>query len=681
MTRDRWIGVGVAAAVSVSAVVVGSGPAGLLYLLAYVAIALPGIPLGLWLFGRDNAVGWIAGLLFGYSVAAFAAWCVIASGVPRTIAFLLAWAVLSVVAWGLYLRRRPRLIVLPPWTSGATAGLALVLLLTLALAVPPLARLGANDQHGNRYYRAYFTADFFWHTALTAELTKFTMPPRNPYLASEPIHYYWTYFLIPAVLAEKGPAPLRDVQLCLKLNAVCSGLLLMASIFVLAWTAVRGVVAVTTAVVLALMSASLEGTYELYRLWLRGRGFSELRDTNIDAITAWLFQGHRIDGLPRCLWYVPQHSMAYALGLIALTAAAAGGTPSIAAIVLSGLALGCASALNPFVGGLFALSWGLAIALTSVREPAPGSRIARHALAAVPVALAIAWCVASRMVEGAGGVLEIGWAGASSHAPAWSLFLSLGPVLLLVLGGCLTWRLDGFSRVVPAVSLACVSLVVMYLVRLRVDQEWVPFRAGQMFLVAAPTLGARWLAGMEVTRGRRRLAIACVLLLFVAGLPTTTIDAFNARDIGNSHIGAGFHWTAVLPPEEAQAFAWIRRATPRSAIVQMEPTVRDRESSPGNWGEWWSIVPTFGERRMAAGLPISLMRIPEYRQKSEMVKTIFDTADVHAAWTVARELHIDYLYVDALDRQTYAGAEKFDTPQQFFKTMFKRGAVGVYQVR
>ena len=56
---------------------------------------------------------------------------------------------------------------------------------TLALAVPPFARVGERDATGNRYYRAYFTADFVWHTALTAELAKYTMPPRNPYLAAE----------------------------------------------------------------------------------------------------------------------------------------------------------------------------------------------------------------------------------------------------------------------------------------------------------------------------------------------------------------------------------------------------------------------------------------------------------------------------------------------------------------
>ena len=48
---------------------------------------------------------------------------------------------------------------------------------------------------GTRWYRAYFTADFVWHTALTAELGRYDSPPRNPYMASQALHYYWTYYL------------------------------------------------------------------------------------------------------------------------------------------------------------------------------------------------------------------------------------------------------------------------------------------------------------------------------------------------------------------------------------------------------------------------------------------------------------------------------------------------------
>ena len=53
----------------------------------------------------------------------------------------------------------------------------------------------------------YFTADFVWHVALTAEITHFEMPPRNPYMADRSLNYYWTYFLVPATLTRRGLVP------------------------------------------------------------------------------------------------------------------------------------------------------------------------------------------------------------------------------------------------------------------------------------------------------------------------------------------------------------------------------------------------------------------------------------------------------------------------------------------
>ena len=74
-------------------------------------------------------------------------------------------------------RERPALVELPPWTAHDARILVFLLLLVPAIFVFPYKNLGAQDAHGNRFYRAYFTADFIWHTALTAELMKYDMPP------------------------------------------------------------------------------------------------------------------------------------------------------------------------------------------------------------------------------------------------------------------------------------------------------------------------------------------------------------------------------------------------------------------------------------------------------------------------------------------------------------------------
>ena len=78
----------------------------------------------------------------------------------------------TALSWFLAPRSATPLVALPPWTRSASAALLIVLALTLAVAVPPLSNVGRTDADGNRYYRAYFTADFVWHTALTAEVAE-----------------------------------------------------------------------------------------------------------------------------------------------------------------------------------------------------------------------------------------------------------------------------------------------------------------------------------------------------------------------------------------------------------------------------------------------------------------------------------------------------------------------------
>ncbi len=651
-----------------------NGPAGWLYLLLYAAAVAPGLPLGFALFGRDHAGGWIAGVLAGYALISFAVWAAIALRVPSALAFAFAWIIAGAAVWLVTPRSSVPLSALPRWTRGGSTALLLVLVLTLAIATPPLANVGRTDSSGNRYYRAYFTADFVWHAALTSEVAKFSMPPRNPYFAHRPIHYYWAYFLLPAAVSETGPAPIRDVETCLKLNALATGLLLMSAVFLAAWAAVGNAVAVGAATALVLVASSAEGLYALGRLWWRGAPLSAVRDLNIDAITAWWFEGHRIDGLQRCLWYVPQHSMAYAYGLVALAVAASTGSRgSKSAIVLTGVVLSFAVAFNPFVGGVFALAYGIVVLADAVRRPAPIATLATHGLAAIPVVAAVGWCAANRMVEGARGALELGWRGASTHAPFFTLALSLGPPLILGLAGLVPVRRERPSAgsVLPAAVVILLSLFLLYFLRLSVDLSWVGFRAGQMALVALPAL----IAGFLAAGGRRRQRFAYVLfaLALTIGAPTLAIDEYNAQDIHNFAMSTTFPWTIVVSRPESSAYTWIREHTPKTAIVQMDPTIRQRST--------WSNVPSFAQRRMAAGLPISLLDQPEYHERSGFVRTMYDIPDAGEAWRIAHTLRIDYIYLDSVERQAHPAATKFAASPQYFEPVFQDGTVGVYRVK
>jgi uncharacterized membrane protein len=166
-------------------------------------------------------------------------------------------------------------------------------------------------------------------------------------------------------------------------------------------------------------------------------------------------------------------------------------------------------------------------------------------------------------------------------------------------------------------------------------------------------------------------ALAGAILL--VGLPTTAIDTYNAQDITNHRPGPGFRWTLWTTAAQHRAFAWIRNHTAEDAVVQMEPMVRAREH--------WTLIPSFAGRRMATGLPISLLPRQEYTDASDVVQTLYATGDADEASAIARRLRIDYLYVDGADAAAYpAGTRKLDEHRELFELVFQSEDVRIYRV-
>ena len=651
-----------------------AGATGLLYPVIFVAAVAPGIPLGLAVFGRRHPAGWIVGALLGYGLTQLSLWAVIDAGVASPLAFLVAWALTMALAWGISRIRtgEEALVTVPPWTARDIKVLCVVLALVPLLMAATYRNLGRADAGGNRYYRAYFTADFLWHAALASELGKFSLPPRNPYLAPRAMNYYWTYFLLPATVSHSAPdvvAPLQDVERVLKSNAVLVGLLMMAVLFVFVRSAVATPWPAALAVFLALLAASAEGLYAIVDLLRAGRPTAELLDTNVDAITAWAFGGLRVDNMPRSLWYTPQHTTSIALALAGLTIGVlAGAGARLGAILCAGLAFGLSTTMNPLIGGVCSVLYGVLMLADAVRRPGALRLLVRQAAAALFVVAAVGWAAASRVMDGAGAALDVGFTGFSRHSPVLTLLLSLGPVLVPALPGVLGARTDISRRaIVVAAAGILAGLFLLYFVRVS-EASWVGFRAGQILLVTIPVLLARTLE--RLSRQWRAVLVGAILIV---GLPTTIVDTWNAQDIWNRRPGPGFRWTLWTTPDQQEAFDWIKANTPADAIVQMEPMVRGREH--------WTLIPSFAGRRMAAGLPISLLPIPDYPERSEIVQRIFATGDPAEASSLARRLRIDYFYVDSDDLAAYPeGTAKFDTSPHYFEPVFRNGTVRIYRV-
>jgi hypothetical protein len=215
-----------------------------------------------------------------------------------------------------------------------------------------------------------------------------------------------------------------------------------------------------------------------------------------------------------------------------------------------------------------------------------------------------------------------------------------------------------------------VSLGMFFGVTLVLEPIWIGWRAGQIFLITAPGLVAVAIAAGTTVRARV-VTTAALVLLFGAGLPTTAIDVYNAQDTTNEHMGPGFAWTVVISPAEQEALAWLDTQTPRDAVVQMALEPRGRET--------WSLVPSFARRRMAAGLPISLLRTPAHEAAAARSDRIFATEDADAAWTRTLAMGIDFLYVGAAERLAYAdGVRKFVERPDLFSEVFSNADVAVY---
>jgi hypothetical protein len=228
----------------------------------------------------------------------------------------------------------------------------------------------------------------------------------------------------------------------------------------------------------------------------------------------------------------------------------------------------------------------------------------------------------------------------------WAV-LALGPLLAILIAGLASsWRLSPAIR--PAILGLVIPLALIYFVTLTSADVWVGWRAGQILLATTPGLAAVGLVRLFETS--RVLAVAAATVVLLAGLPTTVIDVYNAQDVHNLGEGPGFAWTVRISRGEREALDWIKAFTARDAIVQMEPTERKRET--------WTLIPSFAERRMSAGLPISLLESPVYLQRSQRVREIYATADPQQAWEIARELRIDFLYFGRVERMAFPEADR-----------------------
>jgi hypothetical protein len=650
MTLSTLVFCGVAAVVVAAELFVAvPHPAVILLVLIVSWMSLPGV-----LFVRHALGGgvqavrtaWLVGPALGFALSVFGLLLLWAAGIQNLLALLVAPAFTLLLT--AIVRRLGGVRVRLPWLGERDLRLA-----AAALLVVPLVTLLPYDYirepvADGEAYTAYFTADFVWAMAATAELAKGDVPPVNPFLAGEPMRYYWmAHLLSGAVYRNVEPLGLTTEHVVI-VNGLGFGL---AFVLFFYWL-IRAVGASAGWAALAVAAAFLANSYEgwdmLRAIVQQGEPWERLRDTNIDAVTRWFYGGMPVDGLQRLLLYQPHHLTGYVTGLSALLLVSlARNVRRMAVCLWAGILLGLGLLFSTFSAIILAPAVGLVIAVRLLQSSAIRRLPLCGALAGAPVAAGV---VIAQMLgytnREDGLLLTIGLNEVAVRNWPWMLFLSFGPLLLVGLGGLLrpswvTGRGLGFA------ALIAVALAFYFLVDVPdMDGVWVGWRSGHMLQIGFAATGAAAVTALWRS-AQSRAAIAVVLAVaFGLAVPTVAIDVYNAQDIENRNEGPGFPWTTVITLEERKAFEWIRQNTPTTTVVQTEPYVRGAAT--------WAYVPAFAERRMAAGLPISMIPRHRYERASDVVRSrIFDAPTVEGAHLWAEQLGIDYLLIGNPERRTY----------------------------
>jgi len=240
------------------------------------------------------------------------------------------------------------------------------------------------------------------------------------------------------------------------------------------------------------------------------------------------------------------------------------------------------------------------------------------------------------------------------------------------------WLLVVFAALPLPVYLAALPATLLYFYFTAdvpdMGGVWVGWRSGHLLLMAFAVIGAAAITTAWRRQRLRPLLALGIALAIIPAIPTVAIDIYNAQDITNRAEGPGFPWTLVITPPEREALNWIRVNTSADAIVQVEPHVRDAGT--------WAYVPAFAERRMAAGLPISMIPLRPYQQTAESIRSgIYRNSSATDAHVMAQFLGIDYIVVGPPERRAYRGElDRLAQRPDLFAPVFRNDVITIYRV-
>lgn len=641
--------------------------------LTHLAFALPGILLVR--AATDGKGGWLPATAFGPLVG-FAL---------STVMLLGLWSLGLRRPWILVLAPAlvcPLILIAPrmrgrwlPVTLQRSDLLCLGLLVAIVpiLVARPFSLVGTMLPDGE-VYRAYFTADYIWRRAVVVELAKGHMLPLNPFFLHDALHYYWLPHLLTGV-EYRWLRSVVNVNELLLVSSVLTDIAFVVFLYGVARVFVKRPAAAAMGVACSILFSSFEGLYAMWEHWRIGASLRLLRNFNIDAVSRWLLEAMPIDGLQRVLWYQPHHALGYAIGILGLLIIARRVRrldPWVFAI--GGTLLGISTLLSSFGGLMLTSAAALHEAISVLRSRDWWRALTHLAAASIPLGLVVIIVVALQYVDAGGRIITLGLNDIAVRSLIPGTFLSFGPMLLIAGPGlwlAVRHHRDDFSALF---ALLAICVFFYFFVDIRDHQDvYVGWRVGHLTFIACAALTALTFDRLDYAAVTpRRVAWVGVLVVLLASAPTVVIDAYNTQDVTNRGTASGFRWTLVLSRDELEALSWIRTHTSPEAIFQVDPVVRDPDT--------WAYLPAFAERRMAVGLPISMVPLEKYIYESSRIRRIFD-ANAGEAYDRARNNGVQFILIGPPERAAHPGVEsRFDAGPDLLPVAFRNGAISIYRV-
>lgn len=680
-----------------------------LFSIFFLLFCLPGLPLGLWLCGK-NIKKHPEAVIYGFLLGHF-----LSSGVAVCLIYLFGFSFLSLgffislaVGWLMisfkYLRRVgvdsvSGKLSFKAWDYRTYILFFLLLLVALTLTFEPFANLGKRTIYGYAY-RKYFPGDFLKQVAMTAELAKGEIPPQNPWFAGEKLHYYWWYFILPASFHR-----FIEINISIKTLLVLSTLITNGLFLFLMFSTLRlftsGQMAPFLVTLIGIVAHSYEGSYLWWELQRPLKGFLEqARAYNVDGLTRWFWGHPQMDGFFRSLLYSPPHLQALTFLLAAISVLRLHNVlGNLSLSLITGLMVGASVGYSVFVGLIVALWYGLYLGIQVILS----KEFKRHLLSFfLSIGFVGFWIALFYGLEmfvrnpDTGLVLYTGKA-LKEYGPLVFLMNYGPPSIFGVLGILLVLKrfytlvksprgkvedqgsIEGhhlpFSCFYPQSSIFGLLLLLLLAVTLvsTVALEGFPSDVGlKLGLVILLTLLVFSAISLEFLHQKLFPPVFYLLIILICApaLVTVIVDWSNSSDIYNTF------QTLYVSPEKMEAATWIKTHVPENAIVQ---------SSSPEFQSPFTLVPVLGERRTAVGDKFfaRIFQIPQTavdRRKRD-IRQLFETDNLTTTLELLKEYQIGYIYVGGEEKSSYPfGVLKFYRFPNLFEKVYGNSKVDIFKV-